>query len=239
MSRFSGLVELAEVDAKLATFAHQLDNIAERSERAEVATQQDDLARRVAELEAELTTTENEQGAREAKVAELEARITADEERLYGGSITSAKDAEAVTHEIETLKLMLSEAEEGVLELMVQADPINEQLADIKAQRAALDERADELDAAIDARVEALEAHIAEADAERAKVAANVDAAALATYEQLRARLAPNPAVGTLDAARCTACGLSLPTAEASMIANASDDEEHHCSECGALLVPS
>lgn len=239
MSKFDGLLDLAEVDARLAMFAHQMDHIAHRTERAEVGTQIDELARRAAEVEGELSTIETTQRAREAEVAEIEAKIEADEKRLYGGSITAAKDAEAVTHEIATLRQMLSEAEDGVLEMMEQAEPLSEQLGELATQRAALEERAAELDGVIDARVGELEGHIAQATSERAQVASRVDASALATYEQLWARLAPSPAVGTLDGARCTACGLSLPTAEASAIKSAGDTQEHHCSECGALLILS
>lgn len=238
MSRFDGLLELAEVDARLATLAHQMDNIAERAERAEVAAQQDELARRTAEIEERLSELETTQQAREAEVARIEAKITADEKRLYGGSITAAKDAEAVTHEIATLRQMVSEAEDGVLELMEQVEPFRQQLTEVSSERAVLDGRAAELDGVIYARVSELEGRIAEATHERAQAVANVDPSVLATYEHLWSRLAPSPAVGTLDDTRCTACGLTLPTAEASAIKSASDDEEHHCSECGALIVP-
>jgi predicted nucleic acid-binding Zn-ribbon protein len=230
------LLDLQAHDTTLAQHRHRRATL---PERADLAAQQKALA--VLDAEIAGVAGEREHLAREQKrleddAASVEAKAAAEDKRLYGGTVTSAKELQAIQEEIGALQRRQSTLEDGVLELMVQIEPLDEQLAAFASQRAELQGRADALATAIETTEREIDAQIAAVEAERAALASSVPAPTLAEYDSLRQRLG-GVAVAKLEGGSCRGCHLQLSAVELDRIRRLPKDAVVHCEECGRILV--
>jgi predicted nucleic acid-binding Zn-ribbon protein len=188
----------------------------------EPRTQRDDLAREQKRLEDEVATVED-------KVAHVD-------QQLYGGGVTSPKEAQAFQADLESLKRRQSQLEDQVLELMEQIEPLDAQLADTEAQLAALAAERAEVAGALEAAVAEVDAELDAVVAAREALVAQVPEALVAEYERLRSSMG-GVAVAKLAGATCQGCHLSLAAAEVDEIRRQPADAVVHCPDCGRLLV--
>jgi predicted nucleic acid-binding Zn-ribbon protein len=191
-------------------------------EIAGVATERDRLAREEKRIEDEVAT--------------IEAKAASEDKRLYSGTVTAAKELQAIQDEIESLHRRQSSLEDDALELMVEIEPLDEQLAALNARRDAADAEAATLRAAITTSEAEIDAALAAVEAERAVIADGVPPATLAEYESLRQRLG-GIAVAKLEGGSCRGCHLQLSAVEVDRIKKLPRDEVVHCEECGRILV--
>ncbi len=237
MPRLEILIALQDVDLKRAKIQHKAQNLPQRETLAEAEAESLALEPAEAELAAQLEAIEERQRGREKESARLSQKIQDDSQRLYDGTITSPKEATALSHEIETLQEHLRVEEDAALELMEQADPIFTQLDDLHAKQAALTERkAELLDQIAAAEAEAAKENEA-ALAQRNKLVAAIEEDLLALYDSYQKNAAGPVVVGLLEGGVCTACNLSMSSGERDRIKSLDIDEPADCPECRALLV--
>ena len=237
MSKLEALVELQDIDTRRLQIAHVVKNLPQRSQRREVEAAALELEPAVAKLTEQLDALAQLQSVREKESTRLEEKIQADSLRLYQGTITSPKEAEALSHEIESLQEHLRAEEDVVLELMEKADPLLDELAELNTQQTALAEQLVELDEQIAAAQAEATTSDAAVAAERSTLVVSMDADLLALYEQHQKSASGQAAVGLLEAGTCMACNLSLSSGERDRIMALNVDEPTDCPECGALLV--
>src|SRR5690606_32371264 len=121
----------------------------------------------------------------EDEVALLEARSSELDEVLYrSGTITSPKEAQALSDELDSLAKRRRRLEDDVLELMEQIEPIDAELAELATRRDELGARIDATRAELAAREAEVDAEIREVEAHRAEATADVDPSHLSEYEQ-------------------------------------------------------
>lgn len=236
MTALDQLLELQRHDTALDQLDHRQRTLPERTRLGEIDARRRALVDGVADVRAERERLAREQRRLEDEVAGVEEKAATVDRQLYGGGITSPKEAQALQADIESLKRRQATLEDEVLGLMEQAEPLDAQLA-------ANDDAVAALDAERAAAEEALTAVEAElADAVATQRAARDDAAAavppelLATYEDLRPRL-EGVAVARLQGATCQGCHLTLSAAEVDRIRHEPPDAVVRCPECTRLLV--
>ncbi|MGZ4727311.1 MAG: zinc ribbon domain-containing protein [Acidimicrobiales bacterium] len=202
--------------------AHEQELASVEQQTVTVQGQRDEVARTQKRLEDEVASVE-------AKVADVHAK-------LYGGSVTSPRELQALQDDENALKRHQSAVEDKVIEQMELAVPLDEELERLRA-------RAVELGAAITDTAASLTVAEAEIDveleavvAERASVAAGLDPAQIEKYEQLRHDLG-GIGVARLVGTNCGGCHLTLSAVELDRIRHAPADELVFCGECGRLLV--
>ncbi|NLA35420.1 MAG: hypothetical protein GX868_07000, partial [Actinobacteria bacterium] len=173
----------------------------------------------------------------EAEAAATNDKIAKHTDTLYGGTVVAHKDLESLQAEIAMLKERVSEFEDHELEQMELLEPIDAALAERSARR-------DAAAAALESAEHAVTVMLAETDVEhdavvqeRAALAATVDPALLARYDDLRTRLGGQGAARLASGGRCEGCHLTLPSAEYSELKRAPADEIITCPECGRILV--
>ncbi|HCB34988.1 MAG TPA: hypothetical protein DEP66_01605 [Acidimicrobiaceae bacterium] len=237
MTKLDALLVLQEIDSRRTRISHTVENLPERAQLAEADADLSGVDVEQTELMSLLDDVTGRQSAVEEEVARLKARIDTDSERLYGGAITSPKDAAAMAHEIETLKQHQSAKEDAVLELMEEMEPLQSRFDDLAERQEQASGRAVDLTERIAAAVEEATAADAAAVSERAARVAEIAPGLVALYEQHRSRMSGQTAVGVLDGGICSACNLSLPTGDRDRISALDADEPVDCPECGALLV--
>lgn len=227
------LLDLAETDAELNRINHRRRTLPELEEIT--AAEQDLRTKRDALVatQTSLSDIEGEVRRLESEVDQVRARETRD--RKLMDETVSAKQAEDLQHELDTLTRRQSVLEDELLEIMErrealqrdetvgsdEVDKAEQHLADVQQRR---DEALKDLDTAEANRT-----------AERKTVIEELDAELIKLYERLREQKGIGAAL--LRSSRCGACRLDLDRVVLEKVRNAPADEVLRCEECGAIMV--
>ena len=152
------------------------------------------------------------------------------------GLITNPKDLERMQHELESLERRITSLEDEELEVMATLEDAQRNLDSLTAQVTAADERLAVLAASRDEKAVEIDKELAELEARRTPVVAEVPADLLALYEKLRAAKG-GVGAAALRARQCGGCRLTIDHAELALIAQKPDDEVVRCEECQRILV--
>ena len=236
MTELENLLELQANDTAADQLRHRRANL---PERAEIDRLTGVIAARRTAMEEPVTqrgTLGREQKRLEDEIATITTKIASVDAQLYGSSMTSPKEAQALQADLESLKRRQSTLEDEVLELMEQIEPLDVEIGSEESKIA-------EVEAEIARVRETLTDHEAEIDAEaagvaaaRAPLAAGVGETLLAEYERLRP-LHGGVAVARLSGPTCLGCHISLAAAEVDRLRREPADAIVHCPDCGCLLV--
>ena len=228
------LLELQAIDTALAQLAHRTRNLPEHprlqeqderlqalsDERAKALVAVDDLDRDIARMERD--------------VEQVRLRAAKDQQRLDSGT-GAPKELESLQHEIGTLARRQQELEDAELELMEQREEsqgalnaIDAQLAALREERAATEQRRDEALREITAEEERQRG-------ERGPLTASLSDELVTLYEKVREQTGTGAAM--LRARRCEGCHLELSGVELSRFRSAAEDEVLRCEECRRILV--
>jgi predicted nucleic acid-binding Zn-ribbon protein len=159
-------------------------------------------------------------------------RLRSREKELMSGRIRNPTELMQMSEEVAHMKARFAEEEDAELHLMEDAETADEAvrvanagLAEARARSAGEEpELREELDAA--------QSELAEVEAERDQVWAEVPTAAQAAYTRTRAR----PAVARVVGNQCTACRVTVTSSGMQTLRKGLDDIVH-CEHCGRILV--
>jgi predicted nucleic acid-binding Zn-ribbon protein len=183
----------------------------------------------------ELGDIQREVAKAEADVQLVRDRAARDQSRLDSGTGT-AKDLQALQHELDSLARRQSELEDVEIEVMERAEDAESAATQLAAQRDVLAAESAEVTSARDEALKELDAEAVRVSAPRADIVAGVGEDLVALYEKIRA------SSGGLGAAplrqrRCGGCQLELNNVDMSRIKSAPADELLRCEECRRILV--
>ena len=237
MGALETLLSVQEHDTVIDQLVHRRAHMAERAELAAVQARIAEVDGRRADAQARRDDVAARQGRLEHDVVSVEARITDIEKRMYSGAVSASRELQAMSAEVESLTARRSSLEDDVLASMEEAEPIDDELGRLLAERSAHDAEAERLTAAIAEAEVAIDAELVVERSTRDELAASVPDDLLSTYERLRGKL------GGVGAARlvgssCTGCHLTLPATELDRIRRAPADTVVFCDQCGRILVP-
>ena len=236
MSDLDRLLELQANDTAADQLRHRRAHLPERAEILRLERVIIERREALGDPTARRAVLGREQKRLEDEIATISTKVTSVDSQLYGSSMTSPKEAQALQADLESLKRRRSTLEDEVLEIMEQLEPLDAQLHSDEAAIA-------EIEAEV-ARVRStLTDHEREVDVEVAEVAAARDALVevvppelLADYERLRP-LHGGVAVARLSGPTCLGCHISLAAAEVDQLRRQPEDAIVHCPDCGCLLV--
>ncbi|GAA4722874.1 C4-type zinc ribbon domain-containing protein [Pedococcus ginsenosidimutans] len=178
---------------------------------------------------------EREVSKAESDVQLVRERAARNRSRLDAGT-GSAKDLQALQHELDSLGRRQAELEDVEIEIMERAEAAGAEVARLEAEHATL---ATDLEAARVAQDDALreyEAEAAKVAAPRADTVAGVGDDLVALYEKIRTQ-AGGLGAAALRQRRCGGCQLELNNVEMNRIKAAAEDEVLRCEECRRILV--
>ncbi len=234
--RFGPLLDVQEHDTATDQLVHRRGSLPEAAELA-------DVERRVVALERRREDNAAGRGAvsRRLQVAEgeleaIESRISAEEARLYAGTVTVARELQALAEEIEGLRRRREVLEEAVIGLLTELEPFDTTEHQLLEERDSLDAEGTRLRAAVAEVQLAIDEDLAGARSQRAAAASGVDAQLLAHYEKVRGAKG-GVGVAVLAGGRCNGCHLGLPAVEVERLRRLPPDELAHCDHCGRILV--
>lgn len=228
------LLDLVDLDTTVNQLAHRLRTLPEQTDIDRMEARLPALQEAVVRTGTEVSDLQREVARAEAAVQLVRDRAARDRQRLESGT-GSAKDLQALQHELESLGRRQGVLEDEELEVMERAESAE---AAEREARGALDEhsaRLAELRAVRDEKAAAIEAEKAEVEGGRAALTAELPADLLALYERLRTQLGSGAAA--LQQRRCGGCRLDINAVDLGRIRAAAEDEVLRCEECGRILV--
>ncbi len=232
--QLGGLLALSDTDAEIRRLQKRLDELPEQQqldatieERTQLEQARDDRTLDQDEAQAEAAREDRE-------VDQLRARLEAEQQRMYGGEITNAKELGSMRAEIDSVQRRIAEHEDAELEAMQRAEEIDAGIADLDRQVAALSERIDELGVLRDEAARSLMAEIAELEVQAERQREPLPDDLLARYDDARDRFGGR-AVGQLEDDRCSACGISLSYADVNALVEGPPLTA--CPSCQRLMV--
>ena len=169
----------------------------------------------------------------------ISERRGAIEQRMYAATSSSGRDLQAMNDEVRHLTERRAELEELELVAMLDQDPVDAELAALRARMAPLQARAEELRAEVaqrrgrDRRRDRRRPSAPGRPRRRSSPTALAD-----RYETLRARLKGTGAA-RLIRNRCDGCHLELSSVEVEKIRALPPGEVATCEQCGRILVPA
>lgn len=227
------LLSLQELDTMLARLRRRREQLPERGLIAE-------LDGKTAEAKAEFMAVQRERDTQQAEIERLESDIATVQQRIGRDEhllavSTSAKEAQAIEHELELLRRRKAELEDRELELLEVHEEAGNRF-DASAQRLnEIDQQRAELVRALADAEHAIDEEIARTAEERDGVSAELQGDLRAHYEQLRAR--HGIAVARLRGNISEGSNMELTPAELAAVRSVPVDELAYCPHSGAILV--
>lgn len=230
MSGVKQLYGLQEIDLKLAEEEARreslLSKLADRSELQVSAERLERLEKRSGELS-------TRSRAFERLVAEVEQTLERLDERLYGGGVTNPQQLAAAQEERAFTSARKKEAEDQLLETMIDLDELEPVLAEARETSARLEEERPGLENAWREQEQEAVDQIETLRADREALLPTMPANLLPLYESLR-RSKSGRAIALVERGTCQGCRLSLTTQETQRAR--SGQQIVQCSSCGRIL---
>lgn len=216
----------------------QLDAL--EGERGQVPQELTDLVARVADLESRLERKAEE-------VADLRRRVNASElelktlsERRKGAAdsamrAASAKEAAQFQNQELQFATRVQELEEDTLPLMESHDQLAEVVNALEAELSELLPRLEELNRAEEERVAGVDQKMTDIRVQREALAADIDAALLKQYDQVRRSRRGVGLAEVVDNATCSGCNVRLPIHVVQKVRKGAAITR--CPSCGRILM--
>ena len=162
-------------------------------------------------------------------------RAARNQARLDAGQGT-AKDLQALQHELTSLARRQAELEDVEIEVMERAESLGTRITELDAKRADLSERVAQLEVERDRALAELEAEEAKVGAGRADIVAGVGDDLITLYEKIRAT-SGGIAAAEIRQRRCGGCQLELNNVDLDRIRRSAEDEVVRCEECRRIMI--
>lgn len=228
------LLDLQAVDTRLGQLDHARRTLPQLAELADLQGKARLIDDQLVRSRTELDDVRREVAKAEADVQLVRDRAERDRTRLDSG-VGTAKDLQALQHELESLGRRQAELEDVELEVMERAEAAEHDVAELERGRAELTERITALEAARDEALARIDAEATEVGSPRPTIVEEVGADLVALYEKIRAGSGTGAAA--LRQRRCGGCQLELNPVDLSRIRAADEDEVLRCEECSRILV--
>jgi predicted nucleic acid-binding Zn-ribbon protein len=232
------LLAVQDLDTSITQLQHRRDALAETSGLTAAEAQLAGLRVERDDAEGRRATLATTQSELEKQIGTITERRDHVEKRLYAATSSSGRDLQAMNDEVKHLTERRAELEELELVAMLEQDPIDAELATLKARMDPLEARAKELREQVEHDKLEIEADIASAIGTRAAEAAQLPAALADRYETLRTHLKGTGAARLIKN-HCDGCHLELSSVEVERIRALPPGEVATCEQCGRILVPS
>jgi predicted nucleic acid-binding Zn-ribbon protein len=224
------------LDSRLDQLAHRRRTLPELAEIAHVTSELNNVRDRVVASETEESDVQREVAKAETDVEAVRSRSVRDRERMQSGAVGSAKELEALQHEVESLARRQGVLEDVELEAMERLESIQAYLAEQRDRLAGLTGELSTLVGKRDEAFAAIDKDVDYISGERARAATGLPDDLMTLYAKLRADQGGIGAAA-LRQGRCEGCRLQLTPIEVGRIRNAPGDEVMRCEECRRILV--
>jgi len=235
-AELNALLALQDLDTHIDQEVHRKAALPERAELAQLERSLTQLRNARAGVAVAQGEVASRQELAEKELKATEERVALVNTRLYGGTVTASRELQALAADVDGLRKRVSDLEDRALALMDEREPFDEQVSQLDAQIALLEDRQGALAHSLSESEADVDAALARLNAERPALAGAVPSSLLPTYDRLRSRLG-GVAVARLTGGRCDGCHLALPAVELDRIRHHDVGALEYCEQCGRILV--
>lgn len=194
----------------------------------EVVSREEDLQEARSAQDAAAARLRESDHAREDHRTRLRSR----EKELMSGRIRNPTELMQMSEEVAHMKARFAEEEDAELSLMEDADTADESVRVASASLAEARARSAAEEPELKAELKSARSELAEVEAERDQIWADVPLSAQSAYSRTRAR----PAVARVVGNQCTACRVTV-TSSGMQTLRKGLEEIVHCEHCSRILV--
>jgi uncharacterized protein len=234
-SRQWRLLDLQAIDTRLDQIAHARTHLPQlpaiEAARRDLVT----LDTAIVNARTAAGDVQRELAKSEQDVQLVRDRAARNQSRLDSGQ-GSAKDLQALQHELASLARRQSELEDLELEVMERSEGLDARVGQLDADREQLVARLASLESERDAALADLAAEEAKVSSGRADIVAGIGDELAALYEKIRAS-SGGLAAAELKHRRCGGCRLELNNVDLARIRAAAQDEVVRCEECRRIMI--
>lgn len=228
----ANLLALQEADIEILKARTRLKELPEKEQILAVRTKIKEVSALLAKA-AELTRRlEADLKARQDEQAMITDKLSAEQTKVMQTS--DHRQITALTREMDGLKRRADKLEMESMQLLERIEKATAQRRTIEGHLSKLTEQDAVLVAAYQAAGARINTEVTALMAERARLAASVDASLLSRYESVRESKG-GVAVGRLDGTSCTACRMDLPSERVRELRDGPDVGV--CPQCRRLIV--
>lgn len=229
-----GLLELQAEDGAIGRLQERRATLPEASRLRQVSERLAELSADLDIARKQLDEVTREQGRLEGEIEVLQAKIGREEQRMYSGSVANPKELSALQGEVEMLKRRGSQAEDALLEVMVNRDAAEGTVAALESEHSATATEAGELEQRVGALTGEIDRELQEHSSARAALAAGLPADLVKVYEQIRDAKGGVGAAELLNGT-CQGCHTKLPAVEVERLRR--ERGLQRCDNCRRILV--
>jgi predicted nucleic acid-binding Zn-ribbon protein len=227
------LLELQELDTRLAQLAHRASHLPELATLADLSTRAESTRADLAVKRGAAEDVAAELGRIEADVRVVQERIARDSDRIQSSS--SVKDVAALEQELAALRKRLSDLEDIEIAVMERQEEAEAELAAAAGELESIASAIAAAEAGRDAGLAVIASERVTAEKARAELVAQVPADLLALYERQRERYGVGASL--LQHGVSKASGVALTEDELQSIRAAAPDTVIICPSSDAILV--
>jgi len=223
------LIENA-ISARLSEIGEVKNNKEQVSAREEFERAKDNFDK----INSEYAGLESSRKKLEDTVELQNEKIKTNNNKLFSGTITSAKELENYQEEIKILKQKNSEMEDRILEIMIEMEERIERVKLARVERDKAEENVNRINNEVSEKIEVLK-NIAEGlKKRRESVTLRIPDDYLKKYKELKDKKG-GIAVAVLKDNICNICNMQIPTIAAEGIEDI--DKVYRCPLCGRMAV--
>jgi predicted nucleic acid-binding Zn-ribbon protein len=229
------LLEVQALDARIAQLDHTRRTLPEHAELERLGADLAQLRDLLVAAQTEESDTAREQTKAEQDVDQVRQRAVRDQQRLDSGAL-GPKDLENVQRELTSLARRQSDLEDVVLDVMERRETAQERATELAARVGALQAEAAEAEARKSAALEGIDAEGFTAAKKREVIAKTVPDDLIKLYDKLRSQQG-GVGAARLYQKRCEGCRLELNITELNEVRAAPANQVVRCENCRRILV--
>ena len=224
------LIELQKVDNELQALRELLGDLPQTVEKlqAELEALRQEHAARKSELE-ELIRT---RATLEGDVEVFKDKLKKYQDQLY--AVTTNREYDAITVEIDEMKTRIDESETRLLELIEQEEKLGATLQDLEAQIESYETDLQKKREELEEKTRATEDEYRVWENKREELASRLSKPVLYQYERIR-KVRRDTAVVPVNKYACSGCYSAIPPQKVMEIRNM--DQLIMCESCGRILI--
>lgn len=228
------LIELQLLESAILRRLNEINVLKKNEKLQKLQKELSEINEKLELSDKELAGLEHERKKLEDMIALQNGNIKKNEEKLFSGTITSAKELLNYQEEIKFLKQNNDNVENKEIELMISIDELKPKISEIEKSKAHIDSGIEMVKKEVGEKTKVTSDAVKRLRKKRAAVISKIPKDALAKYEETKVKKG-GIAVAILKDRFCDICNMEIPTGDAEKIKDL--NKLYKCPLCGRMLI--
>lgn len=228
------LVELQLIENAISARSAEIEKVKNNEEQVSAEKEFAEVKEKFNRVNGKYNDLESERKRLEDTVEMQNEKIKNDENKLFSGTITSAKELENYQNEVKILRQKNSEMEDKILEIMIEMEEMSEKVELAKEKKDKAEANINRIKNEMNEKLEVLKNIIEGLKKRRGNVILKIPDDYLKKYKEFKGKKG-GIAVAVLKDNFCNVCNMQIPAIAAEKIEDI--DEIYSCPICGRMAV--